>query len=142
MDPLRSHSEPHATPTPRPCSSLVFHRVPYCYTQEMGSFQHPKRTQKLPWSGPTHRLSWLLACFCLTLHGGCASPDTRMGSEDFIGSYEESTAHGAAYTSDMMTFSKEQKVRPKNDSQFYFKSCELNGDQTFYSKTSYWCSEP
>jgi hypothetical protein len=72
---------------------------------------------------------------------GCASSkDTRFGLED-DSVWEKSQASGDAYGADAMTFRKTMKIRPKNDFRFYYKNCELTDHESFYSKTSYWCSE-
>lgn len=73
---------------------------------------------------------------------GCASTsaEMRLGIED-ESIWESSRADGAAYVSDAMSFRKPMKVRPKNNYRFYFKECSLNDEGTFYSKTSYWCTE-
>lgn len=71
----------------------------------------------------------------------CATSDTRFGSNDPIGDYKNSKADGAAYAAEAMHLRSPQKIRPANDFEFFYKHCLLNDDRTYYSKTSYWCSE-
>lgn len=82
------------------------------------------------------------ALLTLVLASGCAAPTARLGSEDPERDYARSQAEAAAFAADGFTFRKEQKIRPKNDFDFYFKRCLRSDDQTFYSKTSYWCEDP
>ncbi len=54
-----------------------------------------------------------------------------------------SQANPASYGADAMTFRKDQPYRPEFKRwQFYYKSCALNGDESYYSKTSYHCAGP
>ena len=74
--------------------------------------------------------------------GACSSKDTRFGSEPDDSASDSSTADAASWGAGSMMLRKNQKIRPMNDFQFYFKHCSQNDDRSFYSKTSYWCNEP
>lgn len=69
---------------------------------------------------------------------GCASdpymwPDTDAGSP----------AHGDAYAADAMHFRKPMPDRREHKSwDFYYKHCSMNGQETYFSKTSYDCNGP
>lgn len=79
----------------------------------------------------------------LLAFSSCANPQrTRLGTHDPDVDYADSLAHPAAYGADGMAFRKEQLIRPANDFEFYFKNCELGGPTGYYSKTSYWCTDP
>lgn len=56
---------------------------------------------------------------------------------------EGSQAHPYTYNSDGMTF---RKIMPDRREwkpwEFYYKHCSVNGNETYYSKTSYDCSGP
>lgn len=52
-----------------------------------------------------------------------------------------SKADAAAYSTDAIFLGKDQKVRPANDFQFYFKNCTQSDERSYYSKTSYWCND-
>ena len=89
------------------------------------------------------RFLTLAAVVCaLTSAISCASKDTRLGSEPDESSYEGSKAAAGAWAVNHFTFRKTQKIRPANDYLFYFKHCEMNDERSFYSKTSYMCTEP
>jgi hypothetical protein len=81
-------------------------------------------------------LAVIIFCFL----AGCASSSTswRMPVND-----EGSRARPEAYGADGYTFSKDQPHRadPK-PFEFYYKHCAINGDETYYSATSYDCSGP
>lgn len=57
----------------------------------------------------------------------------------------ESTAEGSAFTGAAMHFRKsmpKKKPTAEQNWDFYFKHCSTNGNQTYFSKTSYDCSGP
>ncbi len=54
----------------------------------------------------------------------------------------ESSAEGAAYTADAMHFRIPMPLHEANSTPFYFKHCNENGEQAYYSKTEYDCSYP
>jgi hypothetical protein len=70
---------------------------------------------------------------------GCASqPGTWRQPANFDGN-----PNPAAYAGDAMYFSKDQPHRPDPKPwEFYYKHCAMNGDETYYSATSYDCSGP
>jgi hypothetical protein len=70
---------------------------------------------------------------------GCASSDTRMGTDSDL--VYQGNADAASFGSDHFTFRKSQKIRPPNDFKFYFKNCIQDDDRSYYSKTSYWCDD-
>ena len=73
---------------------------------------------------------------------GCATEsDTRMGTEP-ENAYANSNADPYSYGADGFTFNKKQKRRAANDFMFYFKHCAQNDDRAYYSRTSYWCTDP
>jgi hypothetical protein len=75
---------------------------------------------------------------------GCATTDdnTQMGTES-TDWYDKSGADPAAFgIMDAFTFNKKQKRREANDFKFYYKRCALDGTRSYYSKTSYWCTDP
>lgn len=68
--------------------------------------------------------------------------DTQMGTEN-MDWYDKSNADPAAFgIMDAFTFNKKQKRREANDFKFYYKRCALDGNRSYYSKTSYWCTDP
>jgi hypothetical protein len=83
-------------------------------------------------------MKWVLAMgFCLV---GCASAGGfRLPENDD----SASRAPGAAYAGSGMNFRKDMPHQsdPK-PWQFYFKHCSINGDESFYSRTSYDCTGP
>lgn len=84
-----------------------------------------------------------LGVLVLTLTS-CASTDSeyQMGTES-TDWYDQSNADPAAFgIMDAFTFNKKQKRREANDFKFYYKRCALDGNRSFYSKTSYWCTDP
>lgn len=57
----------------------------------------------------------------------------------------ESTADGEAFTAAAMHFRKRMPARKptvEQDWEFYFKHCAMNGNESYFSKTSYDCSGP
>ncbi|MGE4131313.1 MAG: hypothetical protein AB7F86_06720 [Bdellovibrionales bacterium] len=55
----------------------------------------------------------------------------------------ESTAPGAAFTADSMHFRKSMPERREPKPWvFYYKDCAMNGDASYFSRTSYDCSGP
>ena len=85
-------------------------------------------------------LGFLHLLVALLFTAGCASTDgdTRRSTEPEY----ESDAHAAAYATDSMFLGKDQKVRPANDFQFYFKNCtQTDRARSYWSKTSYWCND-
>ena len=71
----------------------------------------------------------------------CASGD---GKKTFVllDTDAGSTAHGAAYTGSAMYLRKPMPSHADwQPSEFYFKVCSQTTAATFYSKTSYSCSE-
>lgn len=90
------------------------------------------------------RRSLALVCVATLAFNSCASTDDeyRMGTES-TDWYEQSNADPAAFgIVDGFTFNKKQKRRQENDFKFYYKRCALDGGRTFYSRTSYWCTDP
>lgn len=68
---------------------------------------------------------------------GCAS-GPYMLPDDYAGD-----APGAAYAGDSMMFRKGQPGHQDDKNwDFYYKHCSTNGDESYYSKTSYDCSTP
>jgi hypothetical protein len=54
-----------------------------------------------------------------------------------------STAEGSAYAAEGFTFKKKEPMpADTRRMRFYYKKCELSGDESYYSLTSYDCSEP
>jgi hypothetical protein len=56
-----------------------------------------------------------------------------------------SRAPGEAFTASSMTFRKQMPTHEReepNDWEFYFKHCSMNGNESYFSKTSYDCSGP
>jgi hypothetical protein len=89
-------------------------------------------SSKLIGSSLHRSLLWVL----LVALSGCASGPGRLGSD----APDLGHADAAAYGADGFTFGKQGQVeRPANNFRFYFKNCALSDNQTFYSKTSYWC---
>jgi hypothetical protein len=79
----------------------------------------------------------------------CASsePPKYSSGDSFLMPYSDdaSTAPGDAFAGSAM-FPRKQMPKhgrsPASDWDFYFKHCSMNGNETFYSKTSYDCSGP
>ena len=71
---------------------------------------------------------------------GCSTPTERFGTD--VDTSETSTASGDAYVTDAMSLRKWEPIRPKNDDVFYYKTCSQVDQKSFYSMTSYECSEP
>ncbi len=71
--------------------------------------------------------------------GACASEPKTIGFEDYD---DNSKAHGAAYRADAM---HTRRPMPSHSDwkplPFYFKHCTEIGEASFYSKTSYICTE-
>lgn len=82
---------------------------------------------------------------------GCASGDGYANysgeKKTFLLPYSDydSAAEGAAWTGSHM-FPRKQMPQhernPANEYDFYFKHCSSNGNQSYFSKTSYDCSGP
>lgn len=71
---------------------------------------------------------------------GCASGPQVQGLADYD---QESQAAPEAYRSDAMHIRSPMPYRPDwHPWQFYYKHCTELGEDTFYSKTSYGCSDP
>lgn len=80
---------------------------------------------------------------------GCASSEyPRYTSESTFlmpHSDDESLAEGDAWAGSSMYPRKlmpQHERKPANDYDFYFKHCAMNGNEVFYSKTSYDCAGP
>lgn len=89
----------------------------------------------------------IFAVAAIALFSACSTMkkedgEVRLGSEDPIGDFSNSTADGAAFAAEGFTFRKEQKARRKNDFIFYYKSCAIDDDGSYYSKTAYLCTVP
>ena len=82
-----------------------------------------------------HTLAFMI---CFSFLVGCASgpymlPDVDGGS----------SAPGAAFTGDAMMFRKAQPGHQDDPAfDFYYKRCSTNGQEAYYSKTSYDCTGP
>jgi hypothetical protein len=78
--------------------------------------------------------SWLL--------NGCASSDPAYETSMFLpDSSLNSQAHGAAYSN--MMIQKPIPSRPNwKPVDFYYKQCDAIDSRSYFSKTSYDCSEP
>jgi hypothetical protein len=79
---------------------------------------------------------------CLLLIFGLSACASKRGwrMPDFD---DGSTADAAAYGADGMYIGKEMPHRPDfKPWEFYYKHCSVNGDEAFYSKTSYDCAGP
>jgi hypothetical protein len=73
---------------------------------------------------------------------GCAAhPTYRMGNESEK-SFQDSKASPEVWSVDYFSVRKPELIRSPNDYPFYYKHCSMNDNQTFYSKTSYWCNDP
>ena len=60
-------------------------------------------------------------------------------------SNEDSIAEGSAFTASSMHFRKPMPTHSReepNNWEFYFKHCSMNGNESYFSKTSYDCSGP
>lgn len=81
---------------------------------------------------------------------GCASSDTPVkyskgGSFYMPYSDDNSQAPGDAWTGAGMYPRKQMPKHdrePANEYDFYFKHCAMNGNASYFSKTSYDCSGP
>jgi hypothetical protein len=80
---------------------------------------------------------------------GCASDgQPKYSSGDYFimpNSDDASTAPGDAWTGSSMYPRKQMPKHgrePANDWEFYFKHCSMNGNESYFSKTSYDCSGP
>ncbi len=82
----------------------------------------------------------IVFCVILSIASGCSSTDSRRSTEPTDATYE-GNADAAAYGMDHAFLGKDQKVRPPNDFQFYFKNCTQSDGKAHYSKTSYWCDD-
>src|SRR5262249_8311360 len=96
-------------------------------------------------------MRWLMLVLILLL-SGCASDGTytsglKSGDSVFLLPYgdDNSKAPGDAWTGSGM-FPRKGMVHhgrePANDWDFYYKHCSMNGDENYYSKTSYDCTGP
>ncbi len=75
----------------------------------------------------------------ILLSTGCASRGGYMLPD----SDGASQAPGHAFTGDGMMFRKEQPGHQDDpEFDFYYKHCSTNGNEAYYSKTSYDCSGP
>ena len=84
-------------------------------------------------------LVFLVASFFIQ---SCSSTSgTRLGTEPDY-SNVETNVNPAAYAADGFTFNKVQKRRVPNDFQFFFKHCGLIDNRSYYSKTTYGCTDP
>lgn len=80
------------------------------------------------------------AFFTLILFFGCSSGGPRM---HMLSEIENTRAPAAAYSMDPFTFRKDQVDRSNwKPWEFYYKHCSTNGNEAFYSKTSYDCAGP
>lgn len=72
---------------------------------------------------------------------GCATSNKRLG---WISEESDSPpgVSSAAYGADSFSFRKQQVIREPNDFMFYYKHCALSDQKAYFSKTSYWCTEP
>lgn len=71
---------------------------------------------------------------------GCASGDPYMLPDD---ADAQSTAAGEAFTADGMHFRKPMPDRRDSKPwEFYYKHCAMNGNEAYFSKTSYDCTGP
>lgn len=69
---------------------------------------------------------------------GCSSAPYMLPESD-----TESEAPGEAFAADSMMFRKEMPDhRDQKKFEFYYKHCSMNGDEEFFSKTSYDCTGP
>ncbi|MCC7403557.1 MAG: hypothetical protein IT288_04085 [Bdellovibrionales bacterium] len=84
--------------------------------------------------------SALLLIAGLVLVSGCATSSDTIGTEDLD---QNNQAHGAAFLVDAMHVRRpmpgHKDWRPL---QFYFKHCTELGEEVYYSKTSYGCTDP
>lgn len=79
---------------------------------------------------------YLLSCSSL---GDSSSSDT-IGMDDFD---QNNHAHGAAYVVDSMHVRRPMPGHKDwKPLEFYYKHCTELGDASYYSKTSYTCSDP
>jgi hypothetical protein len=78
--------------------------------------------------------------FLLSLSIGCAQSPKTIGLEEYD---QNSQAHGAAYRVDAMHIRKPMPSHADwKPLEFYFKKCTEMGEGSFYSKTSYVCTDP
>ena len=77
--------------------------------------------------------------FLLLALAGCAH-----GERSYIPELDGgNTAPGAAFTADSMNFRKAMPLRQDwKPMEFYYKHCSDIGDEVYYSKTSYECTDP
>lgn len=92
------------------------------------------------------RIALLWICF-LGLGACSSSPSSSKSSAPSTYLWEESdansTAPGQAYVADSMHFRKPMPDRRVyRNWSFYFKHCAVNGQDAYYSKTAYDCTEP
>lgn len=80
------------------------------------------------------------AFFILISAAGCSSGGPRMHK---LSEVENTRAPAAAYSMDDFTFRKDMINRDDSKPwEFYYKHCSTNGNEAFYSKTSYDCTGP
>jgi hypothetical protein len=80
----------------------------------------------------------LFLCLCFPLTG-CTTPSERFGSD--VDTSETSHASGDAYVTDAMSPRKWEPIREPTADPFFYKNCEQLSDKTYFSMTSYECSE-
>lgn len=79
---------------------------------------------------------WLLSIVLIS----CSSTKKKSGDYDYD---QNSQARGAAYAAEPMNISKDEPDHPEiKPWQFYYKRCDMTGDPSYYSKTSYECTDP
>lgn len=77
----------------------------------------------------------LLLSACASSRGGWRMPDSADN--------DAANPDPASYGADAMTFRKDMPHRPDPPAwEFYYKHCSVNGNEAYFSKTSYDCSLP
>ncbi|MCB0351406.1 MAG: hypothetical protein KDD38_09500 [Bdellovibrionales bacterium] len=84
----------------------------------------------------------LIAITTLTMLTSCASTDEGRAPASFGGSHP-SNAHPASYITDTFRVNRPlPKHKPGPDVNFYFKKCDMVGDNWPISNTNYQCEYP
>jgi hypothetical protein len=82
--------------------------------------------------------SFVFLIFTLATAACASSEGWKMPYSD-----DDSKAPGDAFAADSMMVRKDMPHRPDPKPwEFYYKHCSINGDETFYSMTSYDCTGP